>query len=707
MEKFFLNFCEKKIEESYKASAFGMGSNLFVLIMLTMLFDICAYGFPGMANGTSLSSMREELIGATFLLIFLFVLGFILRKRIKILRYYCAILLIVYALILIENVRMEITYFHNCDPVLIIAVMISVNFGMNCIIYFNFSWVFFVSFNIFVYADMMIRVFNDSDWQPEKYLKFIQITIVNVFISYYIEKSTRRNYLALYNSNEFAKTFQHLIDEVLPTPIIIKKVKDFSICFYNKAIIQMMKPDITKSSQPKPTKKEIDIKIKQVINEKMQMMKINEKQEDEQNLKNILDHFDEELLKQKEKNLLLDTFLQKKILLPKSQIFSFDEKNNFTIDNHRDEEDKYFDVKIQKILWQNEECFMIIFTDITSIISLAHLKDIDIYKNRLLATVSHDLRTPINGMMGMIETVSNDLKEKKNKRLLKMAMKFGHLLLSMINDILDFSKISNCQLSLNFELVDVVSLIKDVCDLIKFQIKNKGINFLFEKVNLPEKIIISTDPNRLKQILINLLSNSLKFTFKGYIKLVLEQSNQNMLKFSVEDSGIGIKNENISKLFTLFGKLKQEDSSINKQGVGLGLVISQNLSKLLYNGNDNGIQVESVWGEGSKFWFILPGDNKVINEGEADFSMHDVVNQIKISEIHDKMTDFTKHAPPQLKKIMVSDPHNESMFFFKRGTIMIVDDDQINLLVAKEYMKFFNLDYILVNNGKEALNLIQ
>ena len=692
MKKLFLTFHERIVEDSYNSAAFSMSSKLFLLIMSLILFDICAYGLPGLISYQN-GSEKIILISISLFLIFIFVIGIYLRKRIKILHYYCALLLFVYNIIIVEIIR-TILLSQIADSVMIILGMISLNFGMNCLIYFNFSWVIFLSANFALYSHIMLRVFTECDWEPEKYLKIVNILILNGGISFYIEYNSRTNYLKLYNSNEFAKTFQHLIDEVLPNPIIIRKVKDFSICFFNKAIVQMLLP--FEGSQSKD-------KIRKSLVEKMQSMKVvGEKEVDELSFNSLLTNFDEELMQNMKKGIQSD-LIQKKIVFPITitEIPSPLETQTLNLNTKYEEGEKYFDVKIQKIIWQNEQCFMIILNDISSIISLSKFKDIDVYKNRLLATVSHDLRTPINGMLGMIETVVCDLKEKKNQKLLKMAIKFGHLLLSMINDILDFSKISNCQLSLNFEIIDIVSLIKDVTRLMKFQIKTKGIDFIFEKRNLPEKLMVTTDPNRLKQILLNLLSNALKFTFYGSIKIILQLTMEGLLKISVLDTGIGIKNENIPKLFSLFGKLKQDDPSINKQGIGLGLVISQNLAKLLYNGTNNGINVESTWKKGSEFWFYVASIKiEEFDEFAPDFQK--IINPVKDFKIEENFVNVLENSSPRSKKLILSSEN-----IFKKGTILIVDDDQMNLLVAKEYMKFFELDYILAYNGKEALEIIQ
>ena len=181
------------------------------------------------------------------------------------------------------------------------------------------------------------------------------------------------------------------------------------------------------------------------------------------------------------------------------------------------------------------------------------------------------------------------------------------------------------------------------------------------------------------------------------MNFILELIEQELLKVSVKDTGIGIQNENISKLFTLFGKLKQEDQSVNAQGIGLGLVISQNLSKLLYNGTNNGIHVESTWKKGSEFWFYVASIKQEIFD-EISPQLRQPINSVKVN------FEDPSHV---LTHLILKEKKLPECLSNKKGTILIVDDDQMNLLVAKEYMKYFGLDYIFAYNGKEALDLIK
>ena len=263
------------------------------------------------------------------------------------------------------------------------------------------------------------------------------------------------------------------------------------------------------------------------------------------------------------------------------------------------------------IQWQNEKAFLILLSDISAVKLVKKLQDLDVYKDRLLATVSHDLRTPINGLVGILEILYSKIKEKELRKYVKIASRCCNLLLFMINDILDFSQINNGKLRLLFSKYHVADLIKEVISLVKFQCQRKNIDFLLEIPKELRNQLLNCDYRRVQQVLLNLISNSLKFTNKGYIKLTITKiilHNQRFIQFSVEDTGIGIKESDKSKLFQLFGKLELDNPNINKIGVGLGLVISKHLVQLLSGDQNAEIEVESKYEKGSRFKFKLPLD---------------------------------------------------------------------------------------------------
>ena len=280
----------------------------------------------------------------------------------------------------------------------------------------------------------------------------------------------------------------------------------------------------------------------------------------------------------------------------------------------------------------------------------------------------------------------------------------------MINDILDFSQISNGKLSLHPQNFNLMKLIKETKKLIKFQAKKKGLNLILES-NINEDTVIFNDPNRLKQVLFNLLGNSLKFTLKGHIKVSVfekisgfESTGDSPIMISVEDTGIGIKKEDLSQLFSRFGKINFKGcDKINPSGAGLGLSISQGLVRELNeNRLDAEIRVESEYGVGTKFSFPLYSQGNLEEQQKMEENKGKLENKIPSSRKFPLQEDST-HDIPLIQSIT---PKNKRILD-KKISVLIVDDDQINILVASR--NFEAIQGFLITtafDGQEAINLV-
>lgn len=230
----------------------------------------------------------------------------------------------------------------------------------------------------------------------------------------------------------------------------------------------------------------------------------------------------------------------------------------------------------------------------------------NIAKSQFLANMSHEIRTPINGIFGFLELLQSTDLSLEQKDFLREAKSASNLLLNIINDILDFSKIEAKKLIIENIRFNLRNTVEDAVSLLSPKAAEKGIEiYAMIKAGVPEEVI--GDPSRLRQILNNLISNSVKFTEKGEITVTvdcLELGNERVqLNFEVKDTGIGIQEENIHKLFRSFN---QADASTTRKygGTGLGLAICKELTKLM----DGDIWVESVYGEGSVFKFNVNVD---------------------------------------------------------------------------------------------------
>lgn len=225
----------------------------------------------------------------------------------------------------------------------------------------------------------------------------------------------------------------------------------------------------------------------------------------------------------------------------------------------------------------------------------------DRLKSAFLATMSHELRTPLNSIIGfsgiLLQEKPGPLNEEQKKQL-GMVQLSGRHLLTLINDILDLSKIESGQLAINYESFNIQDIIEDVMEIEWPTARSKKLSIKFERTEGVGEII--SDKQRIHQVLLNLLNNGVKFTEKGFVKIVCYEEN-NSIKVDMTDTGIGIKEENTAKLFTPFIQVENELTR-KHQGTGLGLSICKKLMDLLHGT----IQVKSEYGAGSTFSISLP-----------------------------------------------------------------------------------------------------
>ena len=234
-------------------------------------------------------------------------------------------------------------------------------------------------------------------------------------------------------------------------------------------------------------------------------------------------------------------------------------------------------------------------------------------QSRILSFVSHEFRTPLNCITGMLQCMEDNVPHAVYEQFIEPALSSSKYLMNMLQDILDMTQIKAGKFRLNNIEFELTLFLRDIFTLFQIQSKTKKIKLSFQiDPSVPK--FISTDPNRLKQVVINLVSNAFKYTQKGEITLYGELVNNNphILRMSVEDTGLGIKDCDKPRLLKAFGKVEDEKNhEMNPQGVGLGLIISQDISKLLAEGltdipeSEKGLKFESQYEKGSVFSFLF------------------------------------------------------------------------------------------------------
>jgi PAS domain S-box-containing protein len=222
-------------------------------------------------------------------------------------------------------------------------------------------------------------------------------------------------------------------------------------------------------------------------------------------------------------------------------------------------------------------------------------------KSSFLANMSHEIRTPMNGVMGVLHLLQNEQLSEEAQSLLNEALSCGRMLNELLNDVIDFSKIEAGRLELNNEPLEVVGLVRGVARLLGAQAEAKALPLIVDVD--PQVGWVRADPVRLRQALFNLVGNAVKFTHRGRVVIRARMADAGVLRFEVEDTGVGIADEAQAKLFERFN---QGDASTTRKfgGSGLGLAITKRLAELM-NGDVGFVSVE---GQGTTFWMEIAAE---------------------------------------------------------------------------------------------------
>ncbi len=288
--------------------------------------------------------------------------------------------------------------------------------------------------------------------------------------------------------------------------------------------------------------------------------------------------------------------------------------------------------------------------------------------SEFIANISHDIRTPLSAIMGFTEQLMQTGLDKKQQEYLEIIDKSSEHLYDLVNDILVYTKSEARQIKLDAGPFKIDNTIKYAFKSLKAKAKEKNIRFSYEIDDALDVVVIG-DSFRLRQVLLNMLSNAIKFTDRGYVKLrcMAEEKSGDLLRvrFDIIDTGIGISPENLK---TIFNKFRQADPAWGRQygGTGLGLTICKNLIEL----QDGSLSVSSRENEGSTFSFILPYEKARMSK-----LLSDNTGQVDLNKL-------------------------------KGRKVLLVEDDSVNRLLGKTILEKFGCIYEIAVNGKETLEKI-
>jgi len=281
--------------------------------------------------------------------------------------------------------------------------------------------------------------------------------------------------------------------------------------------------------------------------------------------------------------------------------------------------------------------------------------------------MSHEIRTPLNGIIGSIQLMRTSDDVDNCKDLMQTLEQSSEALLAQINDVLDYSRMESEKHVVEHVPFDVVGLTRSVTSIYNAQAKTKQLHLKFQYLTPQDdasNLMVYGDPNKLRQILLNLISNAIKFTKQGDVTVTLKAVESDLI-ITVEDTGIGISTNKLEAIFQPFG---QEDSSISRRfgGSGLGLAISKKLAEVL----SGKLSVKSEINQGSSFTLTIPFD-PITDENNL---IHNTPAEMEPMELH--------------------------------GKVLLVEDNPVNQKIADRMLTKLGMNVTVANNGNEALQAV-
>ncbi|MCR5651980.1 MAG: response regulator [Lachnospiraceae bacterium] len=337
----------------------------------------------------------------------------------------------------------------------------------------------------------------------------------------------------------------------------------------------------------------------------------------------------------------------------------------------------YSDIRHGRVLSLSDRMSVFLSRITTELIDMAkEASDANNAKSAFLSHMSHEIRTPINAILGMNEMILQDSREEEITEYASSIRSAGSNLLNIVNDILDLSKIEAGKMSIIPVEYELYSVINDLYNVVRLRAMDKGLSV---KLDIDPEIpsVLFGDETRIKQVVTNLLTNAVKYTEKGTVTLSIKRiaavEDSVMLRVQVKDTGIGIRPEDMEKLFDEYERF-DELRNRTIEGTGLGLAITTDLLRLM----GSRLKVESTYGEGSVFGFDIE---------------QDVRNKEPIGDLSEKFNKKT------VRKYRVR-------FTAEDARILVVDDSAVNLSVVVNLLKKTKIGVDTAQSGEDALRLI-
>lgn len=334
-------------------------------------------------------------------------------------------------------------------------------------------------------------------------------------------------------------------------------------------------------------------------------------------------------------------------------------------------------------------------------------------KSDFLANMSHEIRTPMNGILGMLQIMQYEYQSGQKlddmQESLDTLQRSSESLMTILNDILDFSKVEAGKMTLDVDTFDLHLLLKDVHGLLRASASKKQLQFLLNiDPQVPQHVV--GDSMRIRQILTNLLGNAVKFTLQGSVSLSIKKSTHLLdapdnLLFIIQDTGIGMKDEELPRLFQAFS---QADSSTTRKfgGTGLGLAICDQLITMMHGH----IRVSSVYGVGTTFTVTLPLPSLTIDP-TINPTVTPTVNPTINTTVHTTPQIISLQESPKFPQaandIIEQKPHIAVGAMQVRKKILLVEDNATNQLILRKFLERMNLIVDIAADGDQAITKLQ